>query len=135
MKKVLIFLMLMSLSLCQGCAIGILAAGVGYAVGQGRRGTAAQMDAKSKYTGLYNDYKLGMENINLEREKAKLVPQPIMSFDEWIDAQPLTPEEAKIFKHNKAQTAKQITEQDKAKSGAQPTTTEVKTEPNTNFNK
>lgn len=84
------------------------------------------MDAKSKYTGLYNDYKLGMEKINLEREKANLVPQPIMSFEEWINEQPLTPEEAKIFKHNKAQTAKEIKEQEKTKSEAQPATTEGK---------
>jgi len=116
MRKFIAILLLFSMPLLQGCAIGVLAAGVGYAVGQGRRGTAVQMEAKSKYTGLYNDYKLGMEKINLEREKSNLPTQPIMSFDEWINEQPLSPEEAKIFRHNKAQTAKEITEQEKTKS-------------------
>ena len=85
------------LLIIQGCAIGLLAAGVGYAVGQGRKGTAAQMDAKTKYTEQYTNYKLGMEKINLEREQAKLQPQPIISFDEWIKDQPLTMEEQKVF--------------------------------------
>jgi hypothetical protein len=109
MKKILILLFI--LPMLQGCALGILAAGVGYAVGQGRKGTAAEMEAKSKYTSLYNDYKLGMEKINLEREKSNLQPQPILSFEDWVNQQPLTPEEQKIFRKYQSQTPNEIKEQ------------------------
>lgn len=106
MKKILFFLPI--LLMLQGCAIGLLAAGIGYGVGQGRKGTAKIAEAKVKYTEQYNTYKLGMENINLEREKSNLKSQSIMSFDEWIESQPLTPEEQKLFRKEPTQTAKEI---------------------------
>ena len=90
--KIIIFILLVCIPILQGCAVGVLAAGVGYAVSAGRRGTAAQMEAKGKYLERYETYKLGMEQINLEREKAGLAPQSIKEFDVWLDEQPLTPE-------------------------------------------
>ena len=110
MKRLIIFIII-CLPLLQGCAVGILAAGVGYAVGQGRRGTAAIAEAKAKYSEQYNTYKLGMEQINLQREKENLKPQSILSFEEWLNQQPLTPEEQKLFRKTKTQTPKEIKEQ------------------------
>ncbi len=124
MKKlflILVIAMLISTPLLSGCAIGILAAGVGYAVGQGRQGTAKQMEAKGKFLERYNTYKIGMENINLEREKAGLKPQPIDEFEAWLNKQPLTPEEMKLFQHNKAQTPAEVKDQKN--------TTQVETKP------
>ena len=110
MKKFKFFIILLiSIPFIQGCAVGLLAAGVGYAVGQGRKGTAAITEAKAKYNQLYNDYKLGMEKINLEREKANLQPRAILDFEQWLEEQPLTPEEQKLFRKYKSQTAKEIT--------------------------
>ena len=57
----------------QGCGLGVLAAGSGVAKG----GTAKIMDS-------YNNYVFGMEKINLEREKAKLAPRPILTKAEWL---------------------------------------------------
>jgi hypothetical protein len=118
MKKLVAILLIVAIPLIQGCAVGILAAGVGYAVSSGRKGTAAQMEAKSKYLERYNTYKLGMEQINLEREKAKLEPRPILEFDAWLDEQPLTPEEQKLFKKTQAQTPKEYKAQEESSGKA-----------------
>ena len=48
-----------------------------------------------------------MEKINLEREKSGLQPQPIDELETWLDKQPLTPEETKMFMALKAQTPKE----------------------------
>jgi|GEM_PF-1561987 len=125
--------MLIIMPLLQGCAVGVLAAGVGYAIGQGRQGTAKMIEAKNKYTERYNEYKLGMEKINLEREKAKLEPRPIQDFDTWLNEQPLTPEEAKMFKAMKAQTPKEIKEQEKTKTAASASVNTKQQEPANNF--
>ena len=108
MKKFIIVALLVSFPMLQGCAVGILAAGIGYAVSSGRKGTAAQIEAKGKYLERYNTYKLGMEQINLEREKADLEPRPIQEFDEWLDDQPLTIEELKTFERFEGQTMEQM---------------------------
>lgn len=107
MKK--LFIMLLLIPFIQGCAIGLLAGGVGYGVGQGRKGSAKLIEAKAKYSENYNNYKLGMEKINLEREQSKLSPQPILDFETWLQQQPLTPEEIKMFKYYKGQTVKELT--------------------------
>ena len=97
MKKVIATFLIASMPLLQGCAIGVLAGGVGYAVSSGRKSKAELLEAKSKYLERYNDYKLGMEQINLEREKAGLEARPIVEFEEWLDTQPLTEEEQELF--------------------------------------
>ena len=109
MSKVLLYIVLLiSTPFLSSCAIGILAAGIGYGVSQGRKGTAAEMDAKSRFLDRYNTYKLGMENINLEREKANLKPNPIEDFQTWLNEQPLTPEEQHLFRKYKTQTPNEI---------------------------
>lgn len=45
----------------------------------------AENDLQKSYT----EYKLGMERINIEREKNKLQPQPIMTLREWLQQQAL----------------------------------------------
>jgi len=89
-----------------GCAIGLLAAGVGYGVGQGRKGDAAKQEAKAKWVQQYTTYKVELEKVNLEREKAGLKPVAVMEFDEWINTQPLNADEIKLFKVNKGATTK-----------------------------
>ncbi len=107
-KIILLFMIFVSVMLTQGCTVGILAAGVGTGIGMGRFGKAKIMEAKTKYSEQYNNYKLGMENINLEREKAGLQPQPIKDFDEWLDEQPLTADEIKLFKKYNVLTTKDL---------------------------
>jgi len=59
-------------TLCQGCAVGAVAAGVGAA----KYGSAKQKEA-------YGKYLTEMEKLNLEREKAGLETRPIMTYQEW----------------------------------------------------
>ncbi len=112
MKKYLIIMILFTLPFSQGCGIALLTAGVGYAIGQGRRGKAEILKAKAKYTEAYNQYKIEMEKVNLEREKAGLEPKSVMTFEEWLDTQPLGPDEIKLFKKYKALTRKELKEKE-----------------------
>lgn len=98
MGKAIAILILSMMPLLQGCAVGILAAGVGYAIGQGRKGTAEVMEAKSKYVEKYQNYRIELEKINLEREKSGLKPTNIPTFEQWLETQPLSPSEIKLFK-------------------------------------
>jgi len=129
MKKFIIVLFI--IPLLQGCGAALVAAGVGYAIGQGRQGTAKLMEAKSKYLERYNTYKIDMEKINLEREKAGLKPQPIQNFEDWLSEQPLTPEEQKLYVKSKAQTPKEIKQQAELKETKRQG--DDKKEPTTNF--
>jgi hypothetical protein len=70
-----------SFLLIPGC---MLAAGVGYAVYASKKGDAMVAEADAKQQKAYNEYRLGMEQINLEREKHKLAPRPILTIDEWL---------------------------------------------------
>jgi hypothetical protein len=70
---------LIALLLTNGC---LLAAGIGYAVSASKKGDAPVADAKQQEA--YNKYRLEMEQINQEREKNKLPPQPILTMDEWL---------------------------------------------------
>lgn len=74
MNRLALVLILCS-PLLQGCGLGVMAAGVGAA----KAGSAQIRKA-------YTEYVLGMENINFEREKAKLQPRPILIFDEWYNS-------------------------------------------------
>jgi hypothetical protein len=62
----------------------MLAAGVGYAVYASKKGDALVAEADARQQKAYNEYRLGMEQINLDREKNKLAPRPIMPIDEWL---------------------------------------------------
>ena len=111
MRKVIVGLLLLTMPLLQGCAVGLLAAGVGAGIGMGRSGTAKIMKAKGEYTEKYNNYRIELEKINLEREKAGLKPVNIPTFEEWLDTQPLTSSEIKLFKKYKASTTEDLKEQ------------------------
>jgi len=124
MKKYLIVFLLCTLPFTQGCGVALLTAGVGYAIGQGRRGKAEILKAKAKYTEAYNQYKIEMEKINLEREKAGLKPKPVMTFEEWLDTQPLSPDEIKLFKKYKALTKKELKEEENKDSTANSNSTQ-----------
>ena len=121
MKKFIVILLLLSIPILQGCAIGMLAAGVGYAVSSGRKASAQMLEAKGKYTEKYQNYRLELEKINLEREKANLEPVNIPSFEEWLDTQPLTPSEIKLFKKYGVISAKELKEQEAEQEQAKET--------------
>jgi hypothetical protein len=81
--------LLVSLSLLPGCGLGVLAAGIGYAVSSSKSSDAEMAKAEADLQKGYTDYKLGMERINIDREKNKLQPQPIMTMGEWLNTQAL----------------------------------------------
>lgn len=110
MRNIEIIIVLCVMLLSQGCGLGILAAGIGTAVYAAKSGDAQQTEAdarmlevKTKYQKNYNEYCLEMERINMQREKAALKPRPILSMDEWIKTQTMSPEEAKLFGKKEAQ--------------------------------
>lgn len=72
-KKTCFFVLLtFSVSILTGCAVAAIGAGVAM---------VKYANAKKKET--YNDYTLEMQKINLEREKANLKPEYIMSYEEY----------------------------------------------------
>lgn len=81
--------LLVSLFFITGCGLGVLAAGVGYAVSSSKSSDADVAKAEADLQKSYTEYKLGMERINIEREKNKLQPQPIMTLQEWLQQQAL----------------------------------------------
>jgi len=81
--------LVMTLPLLGGCGLGVLAAGVGYAVSSNKEAKSKQEAVRVKYAEAYNQYKIEMEKINLEREKAGLPPRPIMEYAEWMAQQPM----------------------------------------------
>jgi hypothetical protein len=74
---ILVFFITLSLA---GCAIGVIAAGVGAA----RAGSAKKMEAESKNRTAYNQYLAEMHKNNIQREKAKLPAEPVLSFKEYM---------------------------------------------------
>lgn len=127
---VLLVLFCMSSS---GCAVGILAAGVGYAVGQGRKGTAKVMEAKSQYVEKYQNYRVELEKINLDREKAGLKPINIPTFEEWLETQPLSASEVKLFQKYGIISSKELKAKEQAKVTEETETPKETSEPKTNF--
>jgi hypothetical protein len=87
--KSLMALILALLLFAQGCGIGIMAAGIGYAVSASKKGDAEVAKAEADLQKSYNEYKLGMEKINIERETKGLKPEPIMPIQEWLRHQAL----------------------------------------------
>lgn len=64
--------LIVSVSLLQGCLVAAVGAGVGAA----KYGSAKQKEA-------YSDYRTEAEKTNLEREKAGLEPNKVMTYQEW----------------------------------------------------
>lgn len=108
MNKIVAVLFLVASFVLQGCAIGVLAAGVGYGVGQGRKASAKMIEAKAQYVEKYQNYRVELEKVNLEREKAGLKPSNIPTFEEWLETQPLTASEIKLFKKYGVVSAKEL---------------------------
>jgi len=65
----------------QGC----LAAAVGYGAYaiSSSKGEAAQKEAEARHIQTYTTYKTDADKLNLDREKAGLKPQPVMTFPDW----------------------------------------------------
>lgn len=78
-----------SLAVTSGCGLGVMAAGIGYAVSSSKKGDAEVAKAEADLQKSYTEYKLGMERINIERESKGLKPQPILPIEEWLRHQAL----------------------------------------------
>lgn len=135
MRKLIAISLLITMPFLQGCAIGILAAGVGYGVGQGRKASAKMLEAKAKYTEQYQNYRIELEKINLEREKSGLKPVNIPTFEEWLETQPLSSSEIKLFQKYGIISAKELKAKQQEEAKKNTDTPQEKTEPKTNFNK
>ena len=136
MQKLTAVLLLIVTPFVQGCAIGVLAAGVGYGVGQGRKASAQMLEAKAKYVEKYQNYRVELEKINLEREKAGLKPTGIPTFEEWLETQPLSASEIKLFQKYGVLSAKELKtkgEEQKTKNVSE--SAPLKNEPKGNFSK
>ena len=94
MIKALVGILLISLA-APGCGLGVLAGGIGYAVSSSKSSDADRTKAEAELQKSYNDYKLGMERINMERECKGLKPQPILTIEEWKRQQAVEPEAVK----------------------------------------
>jgi hypothetical protein len=70
--KKLAFIIIISLSL-QACMVAMIGAGVG-----------AVKYANSKKMHAYNEYVLGIEKLNIERQKFNLKPKYIMTYKEYF---------------------------------------------------
>lgn len=88
MKAALVGILAISL-VTSGCGLGIMAAGIGYAVSSSKKGDAEVAKAEAELQKAYNEYKLGMERVNIERESKGLKPQPILPIEEWLRHQAL----------------------------------------------
>ncbi len=84
MKKAiaLILLACLLLSGCAAAAVGYL----GYKMSEAQT-AAAEKRERSADLATYANYRVQMERVNLDREKAGLKPNPIMAQEEWIGAQ------------------------------------------------
>lgn len=87
-KKSIGLIILSGLLVTQGC----LAAAVGYGAYTygSSKDEATQKEAEAKHIQTYNTYKADADKLNLDREKAGLKPQTVMTFAEWKLAHNIT---------------------------------------------
>ena len=85
MKKTACIISLLALLTTQGC----IAAAVGYSAYKmsEARTESAEKAQRSADLATFTNYRVQMERVNLEREKAGLKISPIMTQEEWIGAQ------------------------------------------------
>jgi len=85
MNRLISLLSLVALLSAQGC----LAAAVGYGAYKysESKTESAEKAQRSADLKTYAQYHVDMERLNLDREKANLMPRPIMTQEEWISAQ------------------------------------------------
>lgn len=76
---------LIPLLLAQGC----LPAAIGYYAYKSSEAKTESAEKAQRSADLktYAQYRIDMERLNLDREKAHLRPNPIMTQEEWISAQ------------------------------------------------
>lgn len=89
------FLVILLLTL-QGC----LLAGTALLIAAGTKESAqrkTEMEMKTKYLKEYNSYRIEMEKLNLERERQKIKPQEILSFNAWLDTLALPPKDRELL--------------------------------------
>ncbi len=77
-KIVAVLVVCCGLQGCLAAAVGY----VGYEVGKSRRAVAEKQERTADLAN-YEHYRIEMEKVNLEREKSKLKPNPIMTQLEW----------------------------------------------------
>ncbi len=85
MKRIVWIMALAALLAAQGCAAAAIGY-LGYKMSEAKT-AAAEKAERSADLRTYADYRLGMEKVNLEREKCGLKANPIMSQEDWIGAQ------------------------------------------------
>ena len=85
MKRIMVVLFLAATLYLQGC-LALVSGSLGY------------QEADSKYTKLYNSYKIEQENANIERQKLGVPAEPVKEYSDWIKEQPLSNNEIKVFK-------------------------------------
>jgi hypothetical protein len=63
----------------QGCLVAAIGAGIGAA----KWGNSQKAKARSQEEEAYNQYVLGMQKINMERQEKHMKPVPIMTFSDY----------------------------------------------------
>ncbi|MFA4906540.1 MAG: hypothetical protein WC645_08570, partial [Candidatus Margulisiibacteriota bacterium] len=86
MKKVIQFLsILVFVSFISGCAAAAIGY-MGHKMSEARAQSAEKLQ-RSMDLRTYAQYRVGMEKVNLDREKAGFKPNPVMTQEGWISAQ------------------------------------------------
>ncbi len=98
MKRFARCFLLLILFAVQGCMAAMMlpmmgAMAMGSTKSPQKKADTSAAEARARYIESYNDYRAGMEKINRERQRSKLKPQKILSFEEWLDTLPLSPQD------------------------------------------
>lgn len=101
MKKLL--LILFTLPFLQGCAVALVGAGVGAVKSANAKKKNAQVLEQEKY----GQYRIEMEKLNFEREKAGLQTKDILTFEQWAGKEREDPAPKKEVEWDKYQRLSQ----------------------------
>ena len=96
MKRYAICLLFLALLTVQGCLLmsaGLLITAA--VIDSSEKKTKTEM--QTKYRQEYNSYRIEMEKLSLEREKQKMKPQEVLSFEAWVDTLALPPKDREIL--------------------------------------
>lgn len=85
MKKVIVFLLLLTIPFLQGCGIGVMAAGIGTGIRLGRKGEAEKIKARAEAYKIYQEVVMQYEERNRLRKEQGLEPLEIPSYEEWLN--------------------------------------------------
>lgn len=82
-KNILMLILILFISLSEsGCLLAAAGAGIG-AIAYGNSKNKA---AQAKTMDSYNEYALGMQKINIERQEKHLEPVKVMTFKEYCNS-------------------------------------------------